>query len=90
MVRPAPSGDRPIRRILIALSLAGSLAAAQPALLDQARSFLFSVWSETGCHIDPSGKCAPSTDEGCHIDPSGGCLTERADTGTIIDPDGRS
>lgn len=79
-----------MRRILIALSLAGSLSAAPPALLDQARSFLTPVWSEEGCMIDPSGKCAPRTDEGCHIDPSGGCLSERADTGHLIDPNGRS
>lgn len=79
-----------MRRILIALSLAGSLAATPPALLDQARSFLSSVWSETGCMIDPNGKCAPRAEEGCMIDPDGKCLGERADEGHRIDPDGRT
>ncbi|HWM92757.1 MAG TPA: hypothetical protein VN493_18480 [Thermoanaerobaculia bacterium] len=42
-------------------------------------SFLTSIWSETGCHIDPNGRCAPEprptswADEGCHIDPNGRC-----------------
>ena len=46
-------------------------------------SFLKAVWSETGCHIDPSGGCVGSNgeetlpadqmDEGCHIDPDGRC-----------------
>lgn len=48
VARPAPSGDCARRRTLIALSLAGSLAAAPPALLDQAGSFLASVWNESG------------------------------------------
>jgi hypothetical protein len=73
-----------MRRILIALSLAASLAAAPPAFFD----FLSTLWSETGCMIDPSGCPAPQTDEGCHIDPSGSCITERVDTGCRIDPSG--
>ncbi len=43
------------------------------------------VWSETGCMIDPGGRCIPGTgdapaattqgDEGCQIDPSGRCVS---------------
>jgi hypothetical protein len=43
------------------------------------------VWSATGCHIDPSGRCIPDTgtapaatpqgDEGCNIDPGGRCVS---------------
>jgi hypothetical protein len=74
-----------MRRILIVLSLASSLAAAPSAFLD-VLSFL---WSETGCMIDPSGRCiAPQTDEGCRIDPNGGCITERSDSGCRLDPNG--
>ena len=45
-------------------------------------SFLTNVWSETGCRMDPSGRCvtqgdtAPTVtklDEGCMMDPSGSC-----------------
>ena len=48
-------------------------------LFEQVWSFLTSLWSESGCHIDPDGDCAPEplptedTDEGCHIDPDGRC-----------------
>jgi hypothetical protein len=74
-----------MRRALIALYLATSLAAAPPAFLD----FLSSLWSESGCHIDPNGRCiAPQTDEGCRIDPNGGCITERSDSGCRLDPNG--
>lgn len=54
-------------------------AASPLDLFDRFWTFLTSVWSETGCRIDPSGRCAPEprptdwTDEGCMIDPSGGC-----------------
>lgn len=51
-------------------------------LLDRLWSFLTSAWSETGCHLDPSGGCAteespsvPETDEGCRLDPNGGCAS---------------
>jgi hypothetical protein len=50
--------------------------AAAPAsdLFSRLWSFLTSVWSDTGCMIDPDGHCiAPRTDEGCHIDPDGRC-----------------
>lgn len=66
-----------MRKALLALALAGSLAAGQPALFDQLWSLLTSVWSgsslDAGCIGDPSGGCrpAPQTDEGCIADPNG-------------------
>jgi hypothetical protein len=55
-------------------------AAASPQeLLNRLWTFLKIAWSETGCMIDPSGRCVPEprpqaeTDTGCRIDPSGGC-----------------
>ena len=52
-------------------------------LLGRVWGFLGSSQNKEGCHIDPSGRCAPGapippeptiqTDTGCHIDPSGGC-----------------
>ncbi|HWM91865.1 MAG TPA: hypothetical protein VN493_13955 [Thermoanaerobaculia bacterium] len=68
-----------MRKALLTLALAGSLAAGRPALLDQLWSLLTSVWSasspDAGCIADPDGRCrpAPQTDEGCGADPSGGC-----------------
>jgi hypothetical protein len=49
-----------VRRTLIALSLAASLAAAPPALQ-----------GDEGSHIDPDGAPAPQTDTGSHLDPDG-------------------
>lgn len=53
-------------------------AAASPLeLLGRLWGFLQSAWSETGCRLDPDGRCAPApqplTDEGCRLDPNGGC-----------------
>jgi hypothetical protein len=52
-------------------------AASRLDLLARFWTFLKSAWSETGCHLDPDGRCAPAhqpqTDSGCHIDPNGGC-----------------
>jgi hypothetical protein len=73
-----------MRRILIALSLAAALAGSPAPFLD----FLSSLWSESGCHIDPDGCPAPRTVEGCHLDPNGGCLTPQSDEGPQLDPDG--
>lgn len=44
-------------------------------LLVEAWSFVLTLWSDTGCHIDPDGRCVRiEVDSGCHIDPSGaGC-----------------
>jgi len=60
--------------------------ALEPARLDflhQLWNTLRSFWSETGCGIDPDGRCVPKpgpqpppalqTDTGCGIDPSGRC-----------------
>ncbi len=66
-----------MRKALIALILAGSLAAGRPALLGQLWSLLASALSppaaDEGCGFDPDGRCnpAPQTDEGCGFDPSG-------------------
>lgn len=49
------------------------------SLFEQVWSFLASLWSESGCHIDPNGDCTPEprpmddTDSGCRIDPDGLC-----------------
>ena len=66
-----------MRKALIALTLAGSLAAGRPALLGQLWSFLTSALSaptgDAGCGFDPNGRCepAPQTDEGLGFDPNG-------------------
>lgn len=74
--------------LVTVLAVPWASAAEPPAqrssdLLHRAWSFLLSLWSEEGCHIDPSGGCsnrasapplpAVQTETGCHIDPSGGC-----------------
>jgi len=51
------------------------------ALVSRAWTLLTSLWSKTGCHIDPNGSCVsdpvqqplPTADIGCNIDPNGGC-----------------
>lgn len=99
---------RKIVLVLLAITLAAPLASAaghrsssprtpeaSPAplsLMGKLWSVFTRLWQKTGCHIDPSGLCAPApastlsneVDEGCHIDPSGG------DTGCQIDPSGHS
>lgn len=72
-----------MRRILIVLSLAASLAAAPPVFLD----LLSSLWSESGSHIDPDGAPAPQNDEGSRLDPDG-TPALHADEGASLDPDG--
>jgi hypothetical protein len=90
-----------MRRALVSLTLAAFLAGSPTPFLD----FLSSLWSETGCRLDPNGCPAPRTDEGCridpdgcpapgadegcHIDPNGGCLAPQRDEGCHLDPDGR-
>jgi hypothetical protein len=72
-------------------SAAGRTAPA-PDLFHQILSFVASLWGDTGCHIDPSGRCAtlPKTDEGCHIDPFGRCATlPKTNEGCNVDPFGR-
>jgi hypothetical protein len=57
-----------------------SVAAPTPfALLGRLWSALTSVWGETGCRLDPDGRCAPdqgsgltaSTEDGCRPGPKG-------------------
>ena len=66
-----------MRKALISLILAGSLAAGRPTLLGQLCSFLSSALSaptaDAGCIFDPDGRCkpAPQTDAGCIFDPDG-------------------
>jgi hypothetical protein len=68
-----------MRRALLALTLAGAVAAGQAGFLDPLWSLLTSVWSESvpdeGCGLDPDGTCnpAPQTDAGCILDPEGRC-----------------
>lgn len=52
-------------------------------LLGRLWSLVQSAWSESDCHIDPSGKCVPGTNQ----EPQPGAET---DTGHMIDPDGRT
>lgn len=51
--------------------------ASASSVFEQVWSFLTSLWSESGCRIDPNGVCPPepppTIDEGCRIDPNGGC-----------------
>ncbi|HKI03232.1 MAG TPA: hypothetical protein VKK31_14740 [Thermoanaerobaculia bacterium] len=87
------------RKVLVLLLLASVLAApgafAGPrrpvkspepvprALVSRAWSFLASLWSKTGCNIDPDGRCIGDAgklplpqdhaDTGCQIDPNGRC-----------------
>lgn len=67
-----------MRKALLALALAGALAAGQPTFLDQIWSVLTSVWSastlDEGCIGDPDGRCspAPQPNAGCIADPDGG------------------
>jgi hypothetical protein len=83
--------SRPFSRKVVVLVLFAILAlplasAAEPrqeasvsSLFERLWSFLTSAWSESGCHIDPNGNCAPEPlptddiDEGCRIDPDGRC-----------------
>lgn len=85
--------SRPFSRKVVVLVLFAILAlpwvsAAGPrqeevrpaaSFFERVWSFLTSLWSESGCHIDPNGVCAPEPrptndiDEGCRIDPNGGC-----------------
>lgn len=71
--------------------------AATPAafsLLDQAWSFLQSLWTDTGCRIDPDGRCLTGTTqvpplrnlwgaEGCRLDPDGRCLAGTTQAPTL-------
>jgi hypothetical protein len=62
---------------------AQALQQTQVDFFNQLWNALRSLWSETGCNIDPNGLCVShpaqqppptlQTDEGCHIDPNGRC-----------------
>ena len=87
-----------MHRTLLAATLAASLFSTTP-VLEPLWRHLASLWGQTGCHIDPGGRCLPGStagagnpgDEGCEIDPDGDCAsaTTQADSGCEIDPDGR-
>jgi len=83
-----------MRKALVALALAGSLAAGRPVFLEPLWSLLTSIWSaspDEGCIFDPNGRCrlAPQTDAGCIFDPDGRCRpAPQTDAGCIFDPNG--
>jgi hypothetical protein len=64
-------------------SAAGHRAESPPLdFLGRLWSYFTSLWSETGCYIDPNGRCASHSatpvptdqvDSGCYIDPDGRC-----------------
>lgn len=64
-----------MRNALIALILAGALAAGRPALLGQLWSLVASplkaVWANEGLGFDPDGQPKPQTDAGLGFDPDG-------------------
>ena len=66
-----------MRKALIALTLAASLASSGHVALDHVWSLLTSVWStscsDAGLGMDPNGGCrpAPQSDAGLGMDPSG-------------------
>jgi hypothetical protein len=58
-----------------------AVAPAPPELLGRIWSFLQSVWSKTGCSIDPFGRCdadpgqqSVQAKSNCSIDPDGRCV----------------
>ena len=77
-------------------------ASSSWGFLAEAWSFLARVWAETGCVLDPNGRCQPdpgtssiTRDNGCIADPNGRCQPDpgtnsiTSDNGCVIDPDGR-
>lgn len=91
----------PLAAALIALLSAAAPAAAVPLRWDFGgwlRGVLSSLWSESGCNLDPSGRCgdAPasprvlSAPSGCEFDPNGRCGAAPAsiESGCAADPNG--
>jgi hypothetical protein len=91
----------PLAAALIALLSAAAPAAAIPIPWDFGgwlRGVLSSLWAESGCELDPSGRCgaapAParrlSAPSGCELDPDGRCGAAPApvDSGCDADPSG--
>jgi hypothetical protein len=70
-----------MRRTLVAITLASSLATPQSGGLLQPLwdlvSSLLGQSAHEGCGLDPSGRCLPqpqpTLDEGCGMDPDGRC-----------------
>jgi hypothetical protein len=63
-----------MRRMLIALAVAGPLMAGPSGLFDTVWTVLSSIWeesSEIGCGLDPDGCPKPQSDIGCGLDPDG-------------------
>ena len=52
------------------------------------QGFLVSIWSKTGCHIDPLGRCSQdhATTGAAPPPSSGGSATANLDEGCAIDP----
>lgn len=64
-----------MRKALIVLALAASLASGGPTLLDHAWSVLTSIWgtscSDAGLIMDPDGRCRATPQAGLIMDPNG-------------------
>jgi len=62
-----------MRKALVVLTLAATLAAGRPGLLGQAWSLVTAIWGHAGFGMDPNGdpKPTPQTDEGFGMDPDG-------------------
>lgn len=79
------------------LTASGAFAAPVPLeILSRAWGLITSLWTKTGCHIDPLGRCTPEPQKtGCGVDPNGGCVAQltaspqQTETGCAIDPFGR-
>lgn len=80
-----------MRKALIALILAGSLAAGPASLLGQFWSLVASPWkaatASSGLGFDPSGQPKPQSDIGLGLDPSGQPKPQ-SDIGLGLDPNG--
>ena len=86
---PAASFRRTLALLLLVFifvvpwTSAAELRAESPPLdfLGRLWSYITSFWSETGCYIDPSGRCGSRS--------SVPAPTDQLDSGCMIDPDGR-
>jgi hypothetical protein len=90
----------------LALALAAPAAWAAPqrheapasawSLVAQLWQTLTASWLDSGCSLDPDGRCAKAAapDSGCSLDPSGRCAGKPlssaiGESGCTVDPDGR-
>ncbi len=70
-----------MRRTLVAVTLASSLATFSPSrFLQPLWTLVSSLWgqpAQEGCGMDPNGRCLPApqptSDIGCGMDPDGRC-----------------